>query len=225
MWGEDGLANCGHGDVEIKFDIPSCFIVPFTGEQVRGYSNLPLKSHQNDLHSRSEWRQIRSWSRALAKWDEELVQEFNPPSVSVVQLKVWFFVWLLSYKVGMRVIKYAPSISYTNACVATHTQISEARREKALPLTQQAGIVSVHRSSCQSEGGEKKFRWGRAHRCRDLSVGEEWKEEERQVDAEQAREGGSTPAAPLQTLVCYSPVRMGKWEPAHVYDSITAYVL
>ena len=97
----------------------------------------------------------------------------------------------------MRVIKY------------THTQISEARREKALPLTQQAGIVSVHRASCQSEGGEKKFRWGRAHRCRDLSVGEEWKEE-RQVDAEEAREGGSTPAVPLQTLVCYSPVGMGK---------------
>lgn len=53
--GEDSLASCGHGDVEIKFYIPSCFIVPFTREQVQGYSNLPLlvKSHQNELHSQS----------------------------------------------------------------------------------------------------------------------------------------------------------------------------
>lgn len=51
--GGDSLATFGHGDVEIKFYIPSCFIVPFTGEQVQGYSNLPLlvKSHQNELHN------------------------------------------------------------------------------------------------------------------------------------------------------------------------------
>lgn len=35
-WG-DNLARFGHGDVEIKFYIPSCFIVPFTREQVQGY--------------------------------------------------------------------------------------------------------------------------------------------------------------------------------------------
>ena len=34
--GEESLAIFGHGDVEIKFYIPSCFIVPFTREQVQG---------------------------------------------------------------------------------------------------------------------------------------------------------------------------------------------
>lgn len=40
--GEEGLAGYGHGDVEIKFYIPSCFIVPFIAEQVQGYSDLLL---------------------------------------------------------------------------------------------------------------------------------------------------------------------------------------
>lgn len=52
---EDDLASFGLGDVEIKFYIPSCFIVPFTGEQVQGYSNLILllESHWNELHNPS----------------------------------------------------------------------------------------------------------------------------------------------------------------------------
>lgn len=35
--GEDDLASSVLGDVEIKFYIHSCFIVPFTREQVQGY--------------------------------------------------------------------------------------------------------------------------------------------------------------------------------------------
>lgn len=48
-----GGASFGLRDVEIKFYIPSCFIVPFTGEQVQSYLNLPLllESHQNELHN------------------------------------------------------------------------------------------------------------------------------------------------------------------------------
>lgn len=50
--GKDGLASFGHGDVEIKFYISSCFIVPFIREQVQDHSDLLLlvKSHQNELH-------------------------------------------------------------------------------------------------------------------------------------------------------------------------------
>lgn len=52
MGGKDGLASFGHGDVEIKFYISSCFIVPFIREQVQDHSDLLLlvKSHQNELH-------------------------------------------------------------------------------------------------------------------------------------------------------------------------------
>lgn len=31
------LVKFGDGDVEMKFYIPSCFIAPFTREQVQGY--------------------------------------------------------------------------------------------------------------------------------------------------------------------------------------------
>lgn len=53
--GEDGLASFGLGDVEINFYIPSCFIVPFTGEQVQSYLSLPLllESHKSELHKQS----------------------------------------------------------------------------------------------------------------------------------------------------------------------------
>lgn len=68
-----GLASFGLGDVEIKFYIPSCFMVPFTGEQVQSYLNLPLllESHQNELHNQSVWWQVRSWSVAVASEDEK----------------------------------------------------------------------------------------------------------------------------------------------------------
>lgn len=70
---EDGLALCGHVDVEIKFDIPSCFIAPFIREQVQGHLNLPLlvKSHQRWLAQTGCGRQIRSCSRSVASEDEK----------------------------------------------------------------------------------------------------------------------------------------------------------
>lgn len=45
----------GLGDVEINFYIPSCFIVPFTGEQVQSYLRLPLllESHKKEVHKQS----------------------------------------------------------------------------------------------------------------------------------------------------------------------------
>lgn len=51
--GGGNLASCGHGDGEIKFYIHSCFIAPFTGEQVHGDIKSPSTSENNMLMKRT----------------------------------------------------------------------------------------------------------------------------------------------------------------------------
>lgn len=64
---------------------------------------------------------------------------------------------------------------------------------------------------------------GGAHRCRDLSLGEEWREgkiRERQVDVGEERRGSSSPPNLL-----FSSEDGQMRASTHFYDSITANVL
>lgn len=74
----------------------------------------------------------------------------------------------------------------------THTETQKKRRRRRrrqreknlVSLTQIAVIVSVPQASSQKRGGGvKKLRWGRAHRCQALSLGEEWRERRNQGEA------------------------------------------
>lgn len=114
-------------------------------------------------------------------------------------------------------IKCAPSTSRVQLLAHGSARAGGGGGVKAVPLTQRAVIVSVHRAPCQREGEVKKFRRGRGPQVPSLKPGggvEGRKIRERQVDALRGREGGSS-----SPLSCEDGQMRAS---AHFYDSITA---